>query len=130
MLFPKLTATALVLLTALSACGDSQTPEERARSKAKRAEIEAVWATRTTTHYQGTPVEVAIAPDRSYALVQLDAFGETISVTQLEGAARAASGCVAKDKSILSMLSGPQDTPIKVSVFSNVRNRLRISLEC
>ena len=114
----------------LAACGGpSGSPEQQARAAEARSLNKAVWQTRAPVTVDGMAVDVAVAPDKSFALVDVTDFGETVTLPQAEKAASIASGCQGKDTSILSMLSGDKATPIKTSVFRKM-DYLRIDLTC
>ena len=126
----RLTILIAGLAMFLAACGGSNlTPEEKQRRAENIAANDALWATRKPVNVGGKTIHVAVDEKRTKALIQVMDFGETVSVAQLEAAGRAASGCVAKDESILSFLSKDKTTPIETSAFKNAR-RVAVSLQC
>jgi hypothetical protein len=131
MAFSRKILTSVLLLPLIAACGgphphSSVSKEQIAKN---RAVSQAVWATRAPVQYQGWNTEVAISSDRTFAFVGTKSLGKTFTVPQLVGAAAKASGCVAKDTSVLAFLSGPKDTPIGSSGLKK-SDFFRVSLTC
>lgn len=121
-----------VLALSLTACGamaPTAGPEQQARAAEARSLNQAIWQTRSPVAVDGRRVNVAVAPDKTYALVSTSDFGQVVTVPQLEQAASTASGCTGKDTSVLSMMSGDRNTGVKTSVFGDAKYT-RIDLTC
>ncbi|PIB24229.1 hypothetical protein BFP76_03110 [Amylibacter kogurei] len=125
----KQTFVGLTILSVLSACGGpSMTPEQKAQAAKNKAASNAVWNTRKPVAFDGKTIEVAINPERNRAYVGLAGFQGKASIVQFEQVASKASGCVGKDTSILSMLTGDRNTPIPLD---NIKMEyLAISITC
>lgn len=90
---------------------------------------DALWKTRKPIEVNGKSYFAAVAPDRTYILVAWKKGTKTISLAEVEMVASAASGCTAKDGSILSSLSGDPATPIATKVFSKFKYMM-LDLSC
>ncbi|BBU57331.1 MULTISPECIES: hypothetical protein [Mameliella] len=131
-------SAACVAALALGACNSATTspepvakPQVSAKKTARenRKANNEIWASRSPIKINGVTYSVAVAPEKAYALVGWDSSAKTINLVDLEAAASRISGCKAKDESILSFLSGPQNTPIKTEIL-NKNKFLRVSLSC
>jgi hypothetical protein len=123
----------IATLAALSACGPSQSPEQRAEIRENKAKNAAIWKTRDTVAVNGKTYEIAVAPDRTYAFVSPARSDFAYSPVEIEAVARAQTGCKATfGAGILAYLGGYSETadlrPIqaKVSGF----NYWRADLSC
>lgn len=118
------------LLTVLAACGSSQTPEQRAQAAENRAKNDAIWATRQVTQVNGLAYEVAISPDRSYALVA-PSEGKVWVMSEMLTAVNRVSGCTgAPDFLMASLVGGNLSQPIDRSTVRTNVDRMRSELSC
>jgi hypothetical protein len=90
---------------------------------------DALWKTRQPIEINGKSYFAAVAPDRTYVLVAWKKGTKTTSLAEVEMVGSAASGCTAKDSSILSSLSGDPATPIATKVFRKFKY-LMLDLTC
>lgn len=97
-------------LAVLAACGPSQTPEQRAQSKAKTDRINAIWRTAETVDVNGNSYKIAVSPDRTFALMAPVKTGFDYTAADLEALARAKTGCRADfSAGILGAIGGYSD---------------------
>ena len=85
-------------------------------------------ATKSPVTVDGKTIEVAIAPDRTFALVGVSGFGDSFTVRGMEKAASVASGCTGVDNGVLSFVNGGNPAPISTANVSF--ERMGITLKC
>jgi hypothetical protein len=90
---------------------------------------DAIWKTRKAIEVNGKSYSVAVAPDRSFVLVAWKKGTKTTSLAEIELVGSSATGCIARDESILSSLRGDPATPIATKVFSKFKY-LKLELDC
>ena len=129
----KYVVSLIASLAVLSACGPSQSPEQRAEIRENKAKNAAIWKMRDTVAMNGKTYEIAVAPDRTFAFVSPARSDFAYSPVEVEAVARAQTGCKATfGAGILAYLGGYSETsdlcPIqaKVSGF----NYWRADLSC
>jgi len=125
MFFRKVSA-AVIMVVLSAGIAQAKCDQTCKQNKAYYGEI---WKTRQPTKVNGNTYYVAIVPDRKSALVYWAKGVKTTSLTQIEAAASQVSHCRAKDESVLSMLSGDPNTPIKTKVFRKSKY-IRVTLKC
>lgn len=120
-------------LAVLSACGSSNSPEQRAEIRERKAKNASIWQMRETVAVNGKAYEIAVAPDRTYAFVAPAKSDFAYAPVDIEAVTRAHTGCKATfGAGILAYLGGYSETadlrPIqaKVSDF----NYWRADLSC
>lgn len=117
---------ALAAATLFSACGPTLNAEQRAN----RAANNAIWETRQTYDIDGVKLQIAIAPDREYALIWPASIGQQITIGQVERSVDRVSGCDSTFDGLLLMIArGDRNAPVP---FNKMRgsNSLRVDLQC
>ncbi len=119
----------MLAATSIAACGGpSKTPEQKAQASKNRAQAESIWSTRKPVNVNGRVFNVGVSPTKKFALVWPQNAAKPASIIDFEKAAGTASGCVGKDTSVLSFLTGDRNTPLPISKIK--ANYIRISLTC
>lgn len=116
-------------LMALSLAACTVTPAQQARKAEIRSLEAAVWQTRKPITVEGKRIDVAVAPDKSFALVDPHDFGPTVTKRQTEAAASAASDCTGQERSVLHVVSQTPDELVKTKIFRNTEF-IRVGLVC
>lgn len=120
----------LVLVAALAACGPTQTPAQKEQAKANQAKNDAIWNTRKTYDVEGAKLDVAVSPDRDYALIWPAVPGQTMSIRQVERSVDRMTGCKSTFDSLMLMIAnGNRDAAVPFDKIKNM-DRLRIDLQC
>lgn len=131
----RLTLTSLVCAVALSACGGpSQTPEQRAQSRANQAATAAAVKDAKTTSVNGKTFRVAERRDKGYALVKLQGSEAPYTAPEIEQAAASITGCSGTlDAGVLAFLGGDvraADLAELAKKVSGDFNGWRVNLAC
>ena len=127
----------LASLLLVSACGPTdfarETKTQLSRQKSQRAANiaynNAIWDQRQGYIVAGSRYDVAVSPDRSYALVA-PIGQESFTLGEVETAASAVTGCSARGDSFLYMLGAGPGTRLPISALQNVQGRTRVALSC
>ncbi len=92
---------ALATALALTACGPAPSPE----AAVNQAKNDAIWSTHKTYEMGGNPVGLAIAPDRSYALLSPVDRSKPLTFAQAEAGINAVTKCTAISDGLLMMIA-------------------------
>lgn len=121
----------LVLFAALAACGPTQTPEQKAQSQANAAKNDAIWSTRKTYDMEGATIQLAVSPDRDYALFWPTNTKQAITIGQVERGVDRVTGCKSTFDGLLLMIAnGNRDAVVPFDKFGNVKGGMHIGLKC
>ncbi|KGM86630.1 hypothetical protein rosmuc_02923 [Roseovarius mucosus DSM 17069] len=125
-----LTFLSTLAVIALVGCGQSTSPEQRAQIAKNKATNDAIWKTRKTTTVNGVPYEVAVSPDRSYALVA-PAGSKIWIMSDMVTAVNNVSGCKGQPDFLLSMMAGGNlSQPIDMTKVKTNIDQMRSDLKC
>ena len=111
---------------ALTACGPAPHPD----AKANRAKNDAIWSTRQTYDMGGNPVGLAIAPDRSYALIAPVDVSKPLSIAQAEAGIKAVTKCTVMSDGFLMMIMGNDKNAAIPFAKMKDMDSLRFNLKC
>lgn len=94
------------------------------------ANEEATWETRQSVSTGSQTYLVAVAPDKTYALVGPSSSSTKMTVNTVKRAARTATGCRASVEAVISMWTGGNDNDeIPMSSIKG-RKAVRANLKC
>jgi hypothetical protein len=122
----------LVLVAALvSSCGSGQSPEQREVARQNRARNDAIWTTRNALNVDGVVFEVAISPDRVYALAAPSTPDTAFTIDGLQKAVVQVSGCSATVDNFLVTfaLGGQTNRALTLRNLDNIE-KIRAELTC
>lgn len=122
----RLSYIALGLTLVLASCGPGSTPEAAQNKRTN----DAIWSTRQTYEMGGNQVQLAVAPDRSYALLSPVDRSKPLTIAQAEAGIAAATKCTPTTDGMLMMLAGGNKS--QAIPFSKMKgmSSLRFDLKC
>jgi len=94
------------------------------------ADEDTTWSTRQSVSLGSQTYNVAVSPDKTYALIGPTSRSTKMTVNTVERAAKAASGCRASVERVISMWTGGNDNDdIPMSSIEG-RKTVRTTLKC
>jgi len=125
----KFLVLAGIMTVFVGACGPTMPPQMQAQRAENLARNEAIWNGRSGYSVNGLRYEIGVSADRRYALVA-PVDQATFSLSEVEAAAHAATGCRGSGDSMLRMLGAQGGSRIPVSALVNLGGKTRVELSC
>ncbi|RMC33264.1 hypothetical protein [Paracoccus alkanivorans] len=119
------------ILGLLAACSSGMTPEQRSERAANLAKNSAIWKTRKTYNMEGATIDLAVSPDRDYALIWPAPKNQKVTIGQVERGVTSVTGCKTQFDGLLLMIAkGDRNAIAPFDKMSNMQNGLRMDLAC
>lgn len=128
----RIVSFGLVLAVLISACGPTQSPEQRAATNETKARVAAAKSNSQQTAVNGKPFKVSVDTGREFAFVEGTGPAIPYGIAEVETAARQATGCRSKlDAGVLAFVGGFQQANLReIQDKSRGFPGWRVSLQC